>query len=1113
MNLTLPVYVENLRPAGGTTVFQVRPLFFARPLLRGDKLDRVLGRLAQDLDQLLTDLGRQARHDELARWTFYPRLAQQRIGLTLELRRRTARCRFLFVSFRQFGRRLAFTPGVPDVWFDVARGETLHDRAAEVLLRHFRDLERDDEEANPEAHSLTGSAYVTPLELSVRPPAAPPEAKASRFLALGAEAPADGATELRRVGRCLDRLYPDDLDRTQLREAEIDELTRLLDAADRRPVLLVGPRLVGKTALVHECVFRRVARREGRPLGKRDVWLLAPGRLISGMSYVGQWENRLLAILKHSARTDQVLYFDDLLGLFQAGRTGQSTLSAADVLKPHLERRRVRVLAEITPEALQVLRERDRGFADLFHVLPVKETSDAETLRVLVAVQRLQEARLRCRFDLDVLPTVIDLQRRYARGAAFPGKAASFLRQLAVKHRGEAVTRAAALAEFHARSGLAVTFLDRQARLERREVLDAIGKRVIGQEAAVNAAADVIAVAKARLNDPDRPLASFLFLGPTGVGKTHCAKAIASYLFGDAERLLRFDLNEFSAPGSAARLVGTFDQPEGLLTGSVRRQPFAVILLDEVEKAHPEVFDVLLQVLGEGRLTDALGRTADFTNAMIVLTSNLGVRESEGSAGFRRDDAERDAAFVKAAERFFRPEFFNRLDRVLPFRRLSRDEIRGIARGLLADVFGREGVVQRKCLPRIDDAALEWVVDQGYDPVLGARALKRAVERCLAQPLAQQLAELPPGSFTAVDAYAAPDGLVVRARPLEQVAPLDRSLPDLSDPEKRLKQVRAVVRRIEEDIAPLRPQGAVDLARLTPEQRRYFTVREQLDGLRDEERRLAERVEEARRSRAPLPAYRREDTARVGHYQISRHYELRTQSAILSEMTAALDITEYLRDLAQSAANPFKDALSRDLAALMRRAALADLIADCLHTRGPECVVLWIRAQSEERARLWARLNHAFQALGLEADAPGLLKAPFSEADTCILVQGLHALPLARLEAGVHLVCPPHDAVQLIEVETVPVPDGADPLDAVAARLRDRQAWLDALRHGRAEAGDEGRQLGAVVRIYHGSPDGDRRAVLRYVDPRTGMTGELHELSACLLAALPLPPEFEGGAP
>src|SRR5262249_42203018 len=161
-------------------------------------------------------------------------------------------------------------------------------------------------------------------------------------------------------------------------------------------------------------------------------------------------------------------------------------------------------------------------------------------------------------------------------------------------------------------SGLSVSFLDPRVKLERPSVIEALGREVIGQDAALQAAADVVCTAKARLNDPGRPLASFLFLGPTGVGKTQCAKSLAAYLFGDAERILRFDMNEFVSPSATARLVGTFHQPEGLLTSAVRRQPFAVVLLDEIEKAHPDVFDLLLQVMGEGRLTDALGRTVDF---------------------------------------------------------------------------------------------------------------------------------------------------------------------------------------------------------------------------------------------------------------------------------------------------------------------------------------------------------------------------------------------------------------------------------------------------------------------------------------------------------------------
>jgi ATP-dependent Clp protease ATP-binding subunit ClpA len=1102
MNLSIPIYVEGLR-AGGGIIYQARPLFFAAPAVRGERLERLLARLAQDIGRQLSTLGRKMRHEELASWTFSPPLRTQRLDLTLTLRRRTARCRFVFVSFRHFGRRLAFTPSVPDIWFDLARNEKLSDRAAEVLTRHFRDREREEGDSKPESLGVSGAAYVTPLEISVRPPVVPPEPPKLNFLMLGSEAPAHGAEELRRVGRCLDWQYPNDLARVVRRDAELAELaelTRLLDSGERRPVLLMGPRQVGKTALLEEFVYRRVEARRAAFRDRGNVWLLAPARLISGMSYVGQWEDRLLAILKEARRRKHILYFDDLLGLFLAGRSASASLSVADVLKPYLERRQVQVVGEATPTALRVLRERDRGFADLFHLLPVPEPSEEETLRILIDVRRRLEGRHRCRFDADVLPVVLDLQRRYGRETAFPGKAATFLGQLAARHqRGEA-GRADVLREFHLRSGLAVTFLDRQARLDRQEVLDSLRKQVIGQDTALEAVTDAIGVAKARLNDPDRPLGVFLFLGPTGVGKTECAKALARYLFGGDDRLLRFDLNEYCEPGSAARLVGTFDQPEGLLTSAIRRQPFAVILFDEVEKADPEVFDLLLQVLGEGRLTDALGRTADFSNALIVLTSNLGVREAEATFGYREDAAARGTAFVRAAERFFRPEFFNRLDRVIPFRRLGRDEVRTIARKVIEGVFAREGLVQRKCLLAVETPALEWVVDQGYEPALGARALKRAVERQLTQPVAEQLAGLPPGAFTTVRVYPGRGGLAVQVRSLEQAPPV-APLPDLHDTESLLRRIQATLRRIENDLAPLRPPGELSLRQVSAEQLRYFLVRDLADEVRDQVRELAREAEEARLGQLGIPIFRRPDAPRGGRkWRFTKH----PQGHLLRDIASTLDINEYLRELTEAATSA-PGPQAAELQPLLAQLALLHLIADSVRTPAAERVVLWPIALGSgggegSTKKLVGLYLMALPTLRLEVELCETMgvKGRTVSPERFLVLSGPHALALARLEAGVQLFCRVHGAVEPVVVLALPVEEGVELAAVVHNWMAQRNDWLEALTRGEAAAADDPLNPGSVLRLY------PERASM--VDLRTGLIGV--DLAACLLAALPLPPEL-----
>src|ERR1043166_1002386 len=527
MNIRIPIYVEEQKPKASelqhVRPVSLRPLFFPQPVEEDVSLQRATARLTNELRRYLDRLARLARHEELAAYSFYPQLDETMREVKIELRKMSFSLRHLFVILSAFGRRFACTPSLPDVWVEVSRGETVRDRVQEVFTEHYRALERrfGSGVIEPSINSVHGKAWITSIEVSIDIPSMHTPTAETFFAALGEVQEIHGANELTRVGRSLNSLYPDDLDHAINREAEVSELTNLLSASDQRSVLVVGKRLVGKTAVIHEFVRRRMDRRRRSETTMHianiadlsgDVWLASPHRLISGISYLGQWEGRLLAILKESQRKRHTLYFDDVVGLFYSGRTSSSNLSVAHVLKPYLERLEVRVLAECTPEAFRVVQELDRGFADLFQIVRIEEPNEEKNLHTLLGSRRRLERQHEMRFHAAVLPTVIDLTRRYVADAAFPGKAARLLQSLAAKHKVSEVTRSDALEEFSAGSGLSVSFLDDRSQLDHARVIEALGVEVIGQKDAVAACADAVTIAKARLNDSVRPIASFLFL-------------------------------------------------------------------------------------------------------------------------------------------------------------------------------------------------------------------------------------------------------------------------------------------------------------------------------------------------------------------------------------------------------------------------------------------------------------------------------------------------------------------------------------------------------------------------------------------------------------------------
>ena len=1092
MVVNVPVYVTTDTPFGHRTlVHRCRPLFFEGPETRDESLGRAMNRLRRELGVLLRGYGEEPRHDALAASGFAPPIESRQHRFAIDLRKKILKCRLLFVSFSALGRRIAFTPSLPRLWFDVDGGGSLEETAERRVGEHVRRLVEHEGWTFEAVAGLvfTRRAWVAALDLHVDARHRSRPQPGRELAALSGGSSPGGAAELERVGRCLDWLYPDGLDPALLRDEEVARLVRLLNAPDRRPVALVGAHMAGKTAVVHGAVRERVASRRAPYENRRNVWLLSPQRLISGMSIVGQWEERLLGILREAGLRDHVLYFDDFLGLYRAGATADSPVTAADVLKPHVRRRDVRVLAEMTPEAFRVLAERDRGLADELHVLRIEPTDAAATGRILSGVRRRLEIRDRCAFDADVLPAVVDLQRRYVRDAEFPGKGAAFLNHLALKNRGSPVTRDTVHEQFHERTGLALALLDGRRKLARRDVLAALRQRVVGQDAAIEALADVVSVAKARLNAADRPLAALLLLGPTGVGKTQCARALAAFLFGHEDNLVRLDMNEFNAPGAAERLTGSFHDPEGLLTAAVRRQPYCVVLLDEIEKAHHDVFDLLLQVLGEGRLTDAAGRTTDFGNAIVVLTSNLGVREVDRTIGFRRREEDRQRAFVAAAEAFFRPEFVNRLDRIVPFRRLSRDDVRAVAQQLLADIVRREGFVSRRCALHVDARALDLLVDDGYQPQLGARALKRVIERRLMQPVAAQLAARAPGRPAVVDAYARQGAVAIRTAELVEAPPIRRPASPES-PRQALQRLGAIANRLTEDLGNDRPPPAATNRTPGPAWHDHGSAASILRRIRHDVTELAEANEPAVGVLAPH-AVRRPERARTRLRDRAWAERASGESQMLREVMDMDDVRAYMRGLHTSGV-PVEDAEDR-LASLRARVALMQSWG-----RLPDRTVLFLRGLAGAAEATVTRLlglyrdTFARDPFGSDDDEPGLLPevetvepaAAGLQHVAFVSVSCPGAGPLVRGEAGTHLVVDDRGHLLPIQVGLAPAP-AANGEAPTAAALREsfdrtRRTWLDRLARGDAALDDDPFPPEPVVRVY------DARAAT--VDVRTGLS-------------------------
>lgn len=541
-----------------------------------------------------------------------------------------------------------------------------------------------------------------------------------------------------------DRVLRRRLSRSFEREHEAAHLRHRV-THDRANVLLVGDRGCGKSSLLASTAreIERGAARDPEKETRRLFWLTSAARLIAGMQYLGQWEERLEQVVSELAEFDGILCLENLLDLLKVGGTGAAD-SVGAFLVPYLRARELRLIAEATPAELDASRRLLPGLVDAMQVLPLRTFDSATSERALARLAEAHARSLRAEFDPGVPGELVRLFSRFAPYEPMPGRAASVL--LHMLHEGAAqsrrVTRADAISTFAVQSGVPEPLLRDELPLTEETVRGRLASRVLGQPAACRLAACVVTTFKAGLNDPLRPLGVLLFVGPTGVGKTELAGALADELFGHSRihpRMIRLDMSEYSMPGSAERLLQDDSGTPSELIRRMREQPFCLLLLDEIEKASPDVFDVLLGVFDEGRLTDRYGGTTYFRSSLVIMTSNLGA-QSEDSIGFGNP---RDPDYSAAASKYFRPEFYNRIDSVVPFAALDPDTILQIAEKELRSLCSREGLLRKGIQLRWSRAVVERVAAAGFDRRFGARPLQRAVERLVVTPLARAMAENP----------------------------------------------------------------------------------------------------------------------------------------------------------------------------------------------------------------------------------------------------------------------------------------------------------------------------------------------------------------------------------
>ncbi len=609
----------------------------------------------------------------------------------------------------------------------------------------------------------------------------------------------------------------DKLDPVIGRDTAIERVVQILSRRTKNNPCLIGEPGVGKTAVAEGLAQKIVSGQVPEILKDKKVIALDMSSMIAGAKYRGEFEERLKTAMEEIRKAGNIILFIDELHTIIGAGAAEGAIDAANILKPALARGEIQVIGATTLEEYRKYVEKDAALERRFQPITLSEPTAEESIQILKGIRDKYEAHHRVKITDKAIEAAVNMSIRYISDRFLPDKAIDLVDEAASKIRIKSLTAPPDVKELEDKiaslkkekeAAITIQDYEKAAKLRdeekalteklnenkenwsksnstaeltvtEKEIAEIISmwtgipvrsieeteserllkleeilhERVVGQDEAVSAVAKAIRRGRVGLKDPKRPIGSFIFLGPTGVGKTELSKALAEAMFGDEDAMIRIDMSEYMEKHTVSRLVGSppgyvgYDEG-GQLTEKVRRKPYSVILFDEIEKAHPDVFNILLQILEDGILTDSQGRRVDFRNTVIIMTSNLGARQitEHKSLGFSAgvENAERDYSDIKSdvmseVKRAFRPEFLNRLDEIIVFRQLGTEEIKSIAVKMLKQLKGR--LADNKIEAEFDDSAVAKIAAEGFDPVYGARPLRREIQSGIEDMIAEKMLE------------------------------------------------------------------------------------------------------------------------------------------------------------------------------------------------------------------------------------------------------------------------------------------------------------------------------------------------------------------------------------